>query len=158
MTTYITHSESDTMAFAARLSSMLGAGDTVLVTGELGAGKSVLARGIARGMGIRGPMPSPTFTLLMPYEGPGGKLYHFDLYRLADPEEYYAAGLDEFVGSDGVAVVEWPQMAELSPRPALRIALERTEDDDARRVTIENDGVAGFDPTALSGWREADDD
>ena len=152
--TYLTQSEQDTLAFASRLSSMLAAGDTVLLTGDLGAGKSVLARGIARGMGIAGPMPSPTFTLMVPYEAGGKKLYHFDLYRLSDPDEYYAAGLDEFVGGDGVAVVEWPQMAELDASPALHIELTRGATDDERRISIENDGVAGFDPAALGDWRD----
>ena len=156
--TYLTKSESDTLAFAARLAPMLSAGDAVLLTGDLGAGKSVLARGIARGMGIQGPMPSPTFTLMVPYAAGAKKLYHFDLYRLSDPDEYYAAGLDEFVGGDGVAVVEWPQMAELDVAPALRIALERGAADDERRISIENDGVAGFDPAALADWRDADGD
>ena len=151
-----THSETDTMAFASRLAPMLAPGDTVLLTGDLGAGKSVLARGIARGMGVTGPMPSPTFTLMVPYEAGGRKLYHYDLYRLSDPDEYYAAGLDEFVGGDGVALVEWPQMAELDVAPALHITLTRGAEDDARRIEIENDGVAGFDPAALSDWRDAD--
>ncbi len=154
--TYRTKSESDTMAFAAKLAPMLAAGDAVLLTGDLGAGKSVLARGIARGLGVTGPMPSPTFTLMVPYEAGGRKLYHFDLYRLSDPDEYYAAGLDEFVGGDGVAVVEWPQMAELDVAPALNIALERGASDDERRISIENNGVGGFDPAALSDWRDAD--
>ena len=151
--TYMTRSEADTAAFAARLAPMLESGDTVLLTGELGAGKSVLARGIARGLGVEGPMPSPTFTLMMPYEGRGGvKFYHFDLYRLADPEEYYAAGLDEFIGGDGIAAVEWPQMADLMPDRALEIAIDRAESDEARRIEIENYGVRGFDPGALSEW------
>ena len=155
---YKTHSETDTVAFASRLAPMLAPGDTVLLTGDLGAGKSVLARGIARGMGVTGPMPSPTFTLMVPYEAGGRKLYHYDLYRLSDPDEYYAAGLDEFVGGDGVALVEWPQMAELDVAPALHINLSRGGADDARRIEIENDGVAGFDPAALSDWRDADGD
>ena len=153
---FLTKSEDDTLAFAARLAPMLAAGDAVLLTGDLGAGKSVLARGIARGMGVKGPMPSPTFTLLVPYEAGGRKLYHFDLYRLSDPDEYYAAGLDEFVGGDGVALIEWPQMAELDPEPALDIRLERGASDDERRISIENRGVAGYDPAALSDWRDAD--
>ena len=153
---YRTRCESDTMAFAARLAPMLAAGDTVLLSGDLGAGKSVLARGIARGMGVAGPMPSPTFTLMVPYEAGGRKLYHFDLYRLADPDEYYAAGLDEFVGGDGVAVVEWPGMAELDPAPALAIALERGVTDDERRIRVDNRGVAGFDAAALEDWRVDD--
>ena len=152
--TYKTRSEADTMQFAMRLSPMLAAGDTVLLYGDLGAGKSVLARGIARGMGVEGAMPSPTFTLLLPYVGRDGrKLYHYDLYRLSDQDEYYAAGLDEFIGGDGVAVVEWPQMAGLEPEPALEIRLSRTDADEARLIEIDNYGVAGYDPDRLADWR-----
>ena len=151
--TFLTRSEADTLSFARRLSPMLVPGDTVLLYGDLGAGKSVMARGIARGMGVEGPMPSPTFTLMIPYEAAGGRLYHFDLYRLSDPDEYYAAGLDEFVGGDGIAVVEWPQMAEIQPTPALEIDLFRCADEQARLIEIQNYDVAGFDPDALSEWR-----
>lgn len=152
--TYTTRSEADTLRFAAKLAPMLAAGDTVLLIGDLGAGKSVLARGIARGMGVEGPMPSPTFTLLLPYVAPDGrKLYHYDLYRLADPDEYYAAGLDEFIGGDGVALVEWPQMAEIEPEPALRLSICRSDADEARVIEIENRGVVGFDADALADWR-----
>ena len=152
--TYQTNNEKDTMNFASRLSAMLRAGDTVLLTGDLGAGKSVLARGVARGFGVEGPMPSPTFTLMIPYVGrDGAKVYHYDLYRLSDPDEYYAAGLDEFIGGDGVALVEWPQMAELEPEPALRIDIRRGADDETRVIEITNDGVRGFDAVALEDWR-----
>ena len=147
-----TTSEQDTLSFASALAPMLRPGDTVLLHGDLGAGKSVLARGIARGMGIEGPMPSPTFTLLIPYEGKKGKLYHYDLYRLSDPDEYYAAGLDEFVGGDGVAVVEWPEMAELDVEPSLDVTLSRGAGDEERRIEIDNHGVAGYEAAALSKW------
>lgn len=150
--TYLTRSEADTMRLAARLAPMLSAGDAVLLSGDLGAGKSVFARGIARGMGVEGAMPSPTFTLMIPYEAGGRRLYHFDLYRIADPDEYYAAGLDEFVGGDGVAVVEWPEMADIDARPALRVRILRTDDDERRAIEIENDGVAGYDPAELAEW------
>ncbi len=148
---YQTRSEAETLRFASALAEMLGAGDTVLLDGDLGAGKSVMARGIARALGVTGAMPSPTFTLLIPYQG-RIPVYHFDLYRLADPDEFYAAGLDEFVGGDGVAVVEWPQMAELEPRPALKLSIRRGESDDERWIEIENRGVAGFDPQRLHEW------
>ena len=148
---YQTRSEAETLRFASALAEMLGAGDTVLLDGDLGAGKSVMARGIARALGVTGAMPSPTFTLLIPYQG-CIPVYHFDLYRLADPDEFYAAGLDEFVGGDGVAVVEWPQMAELEPRPALKLSIRRGESDDERWIEIENCGVAGFDPRRLREW------
>lgn len=149
---YVTRSEADTMNFAARLAEMLAAGDTVLLNGDLGVGKSVIARGVARGLDIHGPMPSPSFTIMIPYEG-REKLYHFDLYRLADPDEYYAAGLDEFVGGDGVALVEWPEMAELEPRPCLNMHIYRMEDVNERRIEIENLGVSGFDGEKLADWR-----
>lgn len=149
---YRTVSEKDTLAFAAAMAAMLRPGDTVLLHGDLGAGKSVFARGAARALGIEGAMPSPTFTLLIPYEG-RYKFYHFDLYRLNDPDEFYAAGLDEFVGGDGIAMIEWPEMADIDPRPALNVTMDRGGDADERVITIENLGVAGFAPAALEKWR-----
>ena len=152
MMKYVTCSESETLRFAGALSEMLDAGDCVLLHGDLGAGKSVFARGVARALGITGAMPSPTFTLLIPYEGKK-KLYHFDLYRLNDPDEFYAAGLDEFIGGDGVAIVEWPEMSDIEPEPALDVTICRGSGMDERTISIENCGVAGFDPAALAEWR-----
>ena len=151
---YMTKSEADTLKFAAQLSGMLREGDSVLLHGDLGAGKSVFARGVARGLEISGPMPSPTFTLLIPYEGKK-KLYHFDLYRLNDPDEFYAAGLDEFIGGDGVALIEWPEMAEIDPVPRLDVTILRDTGDDVnvRIIEIENEGVKGFEEAALGEWR-----
>lgn len=149
---YSTNSEKETLAFAAALAAMLQPGDTVLLHGDLGAGKSVFARGAARTLGIEGAMPSPTFTLLIPYEG-RHKFYHFDLYRLNDPDEFYAAGLDEFIGGDGIAMVEWPEMADIAPEPALDVTIDRGADADERVISIENFGVAGFSPAALAKWR-----
>ena len=152
---YVTKSEADTMKFAGVLSGMLEKGDSILLHGDLGAGKSVFARGVARGLEISGPMPSPTFTLLIPYEGKR-KLYHFDLYRLNDPDEFYAAGLDEFIGGDGVALIEWPEMAEIDPVPRLDVKILRDDGGDdvnVRIIEIENEGVLGFDEAALDEWR-----
>ena len=130
---------------------MLRAGDSVLLHGDLGAGKSVFARGVARGLGISGPMPSPTFTLLIPYEGEK-KLYHFDLYRLNDPDEFYAAGLEEFIGGDGVALIEWPEMAEIDPEPALHVTISRCGDENEREIEIERVGME-LDEALLADWR-----
>lgn len=150
---YLTRSEGDTLRFAGRLSEALSAGDSVLLHGDLGAGKSVFARGVARGLGVSGAMPSPTFTLLIPYEG-RKKLYHFDLYRLNDPDEFYAAGLDEFIGGDGVALIEWPEMAEIDPRPALHVTINRSSngDENLREIEIEALGRS-FDEALLAEWR-----
>ena len=151
---YLTHSEADTLRLAGRLAEMLRPGDVVLLHGDLGAGKSVFARGVARALGVTGAMPSPSFTLLIPYEG-AQKLYHFDLYRLNDPEEFYAAGLDEFIGGDGIALIEWPEMAELDPEPALHVTIARGDaSDEAQRIiALENRGISALDEAALAEWR-----
>ena len=148
---FVTHSEKDTLQFAGQLSEMLHAGDTVLLHGDLGVGKSVFARGVARALGISGAMPSPTFTLLIPYQG-REKLYHFDLYRLNDPDEFYAAGLDEFIGGDGIALVEWPEMAEFDPEPCLHVTIERSLDVNDRVITIAENGME-IDAAKLAEWR-----
>lgn len=148
---YLTRSEADTLQFAGRLSGMLEAGDCVLLHGDLGAGKSVFARGVARGMGVAGAMPSPTFTLMIPYEG-DKKLYHFDLYRLNDPDEFYAAGLDEFVGGDGVALIEWPEMADMDPIPCLHVTIRRGKDENEREIEIEC-VERELDAASLADWR-----
>ncbi len=106
---FVTFSEADTRNLGIRLAAMLRPGDVVFLSGELGAGKSVLARGIAAGLGVEGPMPSPTFTLMQPYEG-RVRVHHFDLYRLSGPDELFAAGLWDYLG-DGVSLVEWPENA-----------------------------------------------
>ena len=147
---FITRSEQDTLRFAGALAGMLAEGDSVLLHGDLGAGKSVFARGAARALGISGAMPSPTFTLLIPYQG-SKKLYHFALYRLNDPDEFYAAGLDEFIGGDGIALIEWPEMAEIDPQPCLHVTIARGEDENIREITIEENGTT-IDAAALAEW------
>ena len=152
VTRFLTHSEADMTRFAEALSDQLAPGDTVLLRGDLGAGKSVFARGIGRGLGVRGAMPSPTFTLLIPHEG-RVPVYHYDLYRISNPDEFEAAGLDEFIGADGVAVVEWPQMVDLDVEPSLEVVISRCDNDESRNIEITSRGVAGYDPEALARWR-----
>lgn len=144
---YHTSSENDTFEFGRALGTCLKAGDCVLLTGDLGAGKSVLARGVAAAHGVCCAMPSPTFVLMIPYEG-DVKIYHFDLYRLSDPDEFYQAGLEEFIGGDGIALIEWPQMADIDPRDAVRVDVRRGEGDDDRLIT-----VSGRMPDKLDAWR-----
>jgi tRNA threonylcarbamoyladenosine biosynthesis protein TsaE len=144
---YFTNSEADTFAFGRALGACLRAGDCVLLTGDLGAGKSVLVRGVADAHGVTGAMPSPTFVLMIPYEG-DVKIYHFDLYRLGDPDEFYEAGLEEFVGGDGIALIEWPQMADLHPAGAVHVELRRGAGDDDRVIC-----VTGLTDEKLDAWR-----
>ena len=147
--TYQTVSEQDTYAFGGALGKTLHRGDCVLLTGDLGAGKSVAARGIASAFGVTGPMPSPTFVLMIPYEGTE-KIYHFDLYRLGDPDEFYQAGLQEFVGGDGIAIVEWPDMADLRSQNAVSVDIRRGEDDEIRVISV--DGPDALHE-GLAAWR-----
>lgn len=130
----ITHSAEETRALGERLAAQLERGDVVLLKGEMGAGKSELARGIARGLGITGPVPSPSFTILNAYDEGRAPLYHFDWYRLDDAREIYEMGMDEQLGGDGVAVVEWSERAlECIPERTLIVTL-RVIDEETREV------------------------
>ena len=104
----LTHSPAETRALGHRLAQLLLPGDVLLLWGDLGAGKSELTRGLADGLGISGPVSSPSFTILNVYEDGCIPLYHFDWYRLQSSEELYEMGMDEYLGGDGIAVVEWP--------------------------------------------------
>ena len=103
-----THSAKETRELGACLAETLKAGDVILLEGPLGAGKSELARGIAQGLGIRETVTSPSFTILNVYTSGRLPLYHFDWYRLESAEELYELGMEEYLGGDGVALVEWP--------------------------------------------------
>lgn len=98
--------EEETEALGAMLAQWLFPGAVLLLSGELGAGKTAFARGIGRGLGVRTPVQSPTFTLMHAHEG-RLPFYHFDLYRLEAEEELFHLGMDEFLDGDGVSVVEW---------------------------------------------------
>lgn len=146
-----TRSEDDTFALGRALGAFLRPGDALLLSGDLGTGKSVLARGAARSLGVEGPMPSPSFTILFPYEGKC-PVYHFDLYRLSGPDEFEAAGLYEWFGGAGVCLVEWPETVDLDARPCVRLTLRRAADDGARDVELVTDGVP-LNEAAFAPWR-----
>ena len=119
-----THSPEETRAFGRRLAEQLLPGDVLLFYGNLGAGKSEMTRGIAEGLGVSGPVTSPSFTILNVYDDGRVPLYHFDWYRLESAEELYEMGMDEYLGGDGVAVVEWPtQCPEAIPETHLAVKL-----------------------------------
>jgi len=106
-----TKSAGETREFGRKLAERLRPGDVVLLEGPLGAGKSELARGVAEGLGITETVTSPSFTILNVYESGRVPLYHFDWYRLESAEEIYEMGMDEYLGGDGIALVEWPGSA-----------------------------------------------
>ena len=132
-----TNSAAETRALGEELSSSLRPGDVVVLEGELGAGKSELARGIARGLGVRETVTSPSFTILNVYESGRYPLYHFDWYRLESADELYELGMDEYLGGDGIAVVEWAERCpEAVPENTIRITLDVTGEE-SRRIQIQ---------------------
>ena len=135
--------ERQTQRLGFCLGACLAIGDVVLLEGEMGAGKSVLTRAAARGMGVDGPVPSPTFTILNVHEGRTMKLYHFDLYRLEGEDALYEMGLDEFIPArDGASLIEWPQMAaEAMPEDALAVEIRYADDGMAREITLTPTGA-----------------
>ncbi len=147
-----TASAAQTRALGARLACQLRPGDVLLLSGPLGAGKSELTRGVAKGLGVTEPVTSPTFTILQLHDSGRLPLYHFDWYRLAGADELYEMGMDEYLGGDGVAMVEWPaRAAEALPETRLEIDITPL-DDERRRITLRP--VGGFrelDESALRG-------
>ena len=136
----ITNSAVETRELGRRLAEELKAGDVVLLEGELGAGKSELARGVAGGLGVTETVTSPSFTILNVYESGRVPLYHFDWYRLEDAEELYELGMDEYLGGDGIALVEWPgRCPDAVPADCLRIRIT-AEGENVRRIGIEPAG------------------
>lgn len=131
-------SPADTKRIGARLGRLLQPGDVLLLQGELGSGKTVLAQGIGRGLRVREPVKSSSFVLLNEYHG-RLTMYHADLYRLEDPGEVADLALDE-VAADGVLVVEWPERAwQELPAEHLLVRIEDTSAKE-RRLTFEARG------------------
>lgn len=107
MATIISHSTEETFAHGRALAGSLRAGDVLALDGDLGAGKTHFVKGIAAGLGCDGDVTSPTFTLVHEYTGGRLPLFHFDFYRLETEDETLRLGLDDYLGADGVLVIEW---------------------------------------------------
>ncbi len=131
MTRLVSHSPEDTERIGETLGRLLAPGDVVALSGDLGAGKTCLARGIARGLGVADPVASPTFILVADYPTARGfVLHHADCYRLDSPVvEAEGIGLAELMGGDGVTVVEWAErVASLLPANTVQIAMTAPDD------------------------------
>ncbi len=126
---YVTHATDETIALGERLGAQLRPGDVLVLTGDLGAGKTQLTKGIAAGMGIEDDVTSPTFNILMVYEGTQMPLFHFDLYRLDDPDQLEDIGLYDALEGDGPCVIEWGEQFsdEIGP-DRLDVFLTRCDD------------------------------
>lgn len=121
----ILKNEDETRAFGLELGASLRKGDIVALIGDLGTGKTALTKYIAEGLGIRETITSPTFTIVQEYRQGRLPLYHFDVYRIGDPEEMYELGYEEYFYGDGVCVIEWADLIEeLLPEYTKTIRIE----------------------------------
>ena len=130
----------DMEALGARMAAQLGKARLIYVHGLLGAGKTTLVRGLLRALGHVGPVKSPTFTLVEPYELRGHRIYHFDLYRLNDPEELEFLGMRDYLHGEGVCVVEWAERAQgVLPAPDIDVMIQAAEKGRMVRIAAHTD-------------------
>jgi tRNA threonylcarbamoyladenosine biosynthesis protein TsaE len=129
----------ETYKIGEQLGSLVKSGDIICLIGDLGTGKTHLTKGIAKGLGINEYITSPTFTIVNEYTG-RLNLYHFDVYRVNDPDEIEAIGFDEYIFSDGVSIIEWANyIKELIPPNNLTITIEKCLEisDNYRKIKME---------------------
>lgn len=129
--------EEDTKAFAQQLAQDARPGQVIALRGDLGTGKTALTRFLAQALGVREHITSPTFTIVREYRSGRLRLYHFDVYRIEDPEEMFELGYEEYFYGDGLCVIEWAdRIAELLPEDTLDIRLEYGSTPQERLVTV----------------------
>ena len=151
-----TSSPAETQAIAAALASVVRAGDVILLSGDLGAGKTTFTQGFARALGVTDPVTSPTFTLMNEYRG-RLRVLHADVYRLESLQEVIDLGIGELVEEDSVALVEWGEAAAPALPGHLTITIEHGDGDDDRIMTLAPSGAAwleriGAMEAALADW------
>ena len=134
-----TYSPEETLEIGKLLGENAAPGEVYALIGDLGAGKTVFTKGFAQGLGIEEPVNSPTFTILQIYEEGRIPLYHFDVYRIEEPEEMEEVGFDEYIDGDGVCLIEWAgRIGDLLPPEVIVVRIEKNLDrgTDYRRITV----------------------
>jgi tRNA threonylcarbamoyladenosine biosynthesis protein TsaE len=134
--------EADTLALGTSIAPGLQPGMLIYLNGDLGAGKTTLARGILQALGVTERIKSPTYTLVEPYIVSSLYLYHFDFYRLMHPNEWIDAGFRDYFNGDAVCLVEWPEKAGAELPPA-DMTIDLTADGDARNAALRANTEAG---------------
>ena len=138
-TEFITNSAEETEALGQRLGEALQPGSVVAYTGDLGAGKTAFTRGLARGLGIRDRVTSPTFDIVNEYESGRMPLFHFDMYRLGSSDELFDIGWEDYLARGGVCAVEWSENVEDAlEENTIRVDIRRGEGDNQRRILLTN--------------------
>lgn len=138
MNTYISKNEQNTISFAKDFASKLNKGDIVVLSGELGSGKTKFVQGVLEYFGLADEISSPTFTIVNEYVKDDINIYHFDVYRLADIDEFYAMGGDEYF-QNGICLIEWGEMIEsILPEHYTKITFKKNNDNvNYRELLIE---------------------
>ncbi|MEE5990336.1 MAG: tRNA threonylcarbamoyladenosine biosynthesis protein TsaE [Firmicutes bacterium ADurb.Bin354] len=134
-----TKSAEETFALGEKIGMEASPGLVITLKGDLGVGKTVLAQGLAKGLGIEEPVNSPTFTILQVYDEGRLPFYHFDVYRIEDPDEMYEVGFEDYFYGEGVCMIEWAELIEeLLPENAMHITIEKdpAKGNDYRKITI----------------------
>lgn len=141
----ISNSEKETIELGKKIASKLTKGMVIVLTGDLGSGKTKLTEGILTYFGLENEISSPTFTIVNEYDTDSLKLYHFDVYRLADIDEFYAIGGDEYF-EKGASIIEWGELIEEAlPHDYVKINFSRDlENEHLRKINIENIGNIEF--------------
>ncbi len=140
MTVIESRSEGETLALGRKLGEQALPGQIYTLDGDLGVGKTVFTKGLAEGLGIREPVSSPTFTIVQEYPEGRLPLYHFDVYRIGDPEEMDEIGYEDYFFGQGVCLIEWAEkIRELLPEGVIRVTIEKDLEQgfDYRKITIE---------------------
>ena len=137
---YESMSEKDTFEFGKKLGEKATAGQIICLDGDLGVGKTVFTQGFAKGLGIEDSVNSPTFTIIQIYDEGRLPLYHFDGYRIGEPEEMYEIGYEEYFFGEGVCLIEWSKLIEeLIPDEAITVTIEKdlSKGLDYRKISVE---------------------
>lgn len=137
---YETMSPQETFNIGKEIGQKASPGQIICLNGDLGVGKTVFTQGFAKGLGIEENVNSPTFTIIQIYDEGRLPLYHFDVYRIGDPEEMYEIGYEEYFFGDGVCLIEWSQLIEeLIPETAGSVLIEKNLEKglDYRKITVE---------------------
>lgn len=137
---FISHSPEETMALGKSMAEKAVPGDIIALTGDLGTGKTVFTKGIALGLGIDEPVSSPTFTIVSEYRSGRIPLFHFDVYRIGDPEEMDEVGLDDYLSGGGISLIEWAELIrDMLPPETVWVTIEKDLESgfDYRRIIIE---------------------
>ena len=133
---YITHSPEETEKIGAALAQKLNAGTVIAYRGDLGAGKTAFTRGLARGLGYRESVTSPTYTIVNEYLGGRLPLFHFDMYRLGSADDLWDIGWEDYLDRGGVCAVEWSENVQEAMEGAISVSIDKL-DENTRCITIE---------------------